>query len=167
MGLVGAAEEAGLNAATGGVGGTALGLVKRYWKPALVVIAALVIIAALAVHIGNDRHTRKERDGLQAWQTAVLAAVQHGMPPGTKVKPDDTIAAVQWLAGEREACVKALGDQSDALNRSKLEATAAQNSAVEAQKRAAQRDQDREATRAALTDPKRSTGLTAAEWGKL
>lgn len=167
MGVIGEVETVALNAATGGVGGTALALLKRYWKPALVVIAVLVIVGALVGHLGNDRHTRKERDGLAAWQTVMVAEIQRGMPKGTKVKSDDALAAVQWLIVDRASLQKQLDDQNAALVIANNQAQSAQNAVTTALSRAKERDQAREATRAALTDPKRHSGLTADEWGKL
>lgn len=167
MGVIEGVETAALNAATGGFGGSALALLKRYWKPALVVIAVLVIVGALVSHIASDRRTRNERDGLAAWQTVIVTELQRGMPKGTKVKSDDALAALQWLILDRAGLQKQLDDQNAALVIANSEAQSAQNAVTTALSRAKERDQAREATRAALTDPKRHSGLTAAEWGKL
>lgn len=167
VGVIGTVEETALGAATGGTGGAALALLKRYWKPLAVGLIVLGIAVAVLSHFANDRHTRKELANLQEWQKLVVATVQSGVPAKTKVDPDHAVVDLQWIISQKARAEKALADQSAALTKAKADAAAAQNNAVAARKQAKERDAALEATRAALTDPKRHSGLTAAEWGQL
>lgn len=155
--------------AAGGPVGAVIAFLKAYWKPLLLVIAAIIIAVTVISHFGNDRHVRKERDGLQNWQNMVLATVRAEVPAERRnaVTSSEVAAEIQWLGRERRTLAKALDDQSAALRVAQAKAASAQNGVTAALEGAKERDKARSALRGALTNPKRSTGLTAAEWGKL
>jgi hypothetical protein len=158
-------EGIALRAALRGIGG----FLKSHWKGIVVAIALAIIATVVASHFGNDRHVRKERDGLVTWQNALLGAVRAEIPPERRAKlnASEAISEIQWLGRERRTLEQVLADQTKAVRLAEAKAADAQNNVKAALFRAAERDKAREATRQAILDPKRSTGLKSSEWGKL
>lgn len=149
--------------AAGQVVATASGL--NWLKVAKV---AVPIIAALLAFLWL-RGVLNERAGLRQWQADMVSVVRAEVPAKRRATVTAGTAAdeVRWLGREYRVHAEALRIQSDKLVVAKGHAEAAQNEAAAARKRALQRNKDREATRGAILAPGRSTGLTAAEWGKL
>lgn len=139
--------------------------VKAAWSVAKWLVPLLVILG-LAIAL---RSANKDRGQLRKWQTTVVAAVAAETPLAIRktVTSSTAVENIQWLGRERRTHVAALETQSEQLRRAAAQANAAQNEAAIERKRAKERNSDREATRGRLLDPKRSQGLTAAEWGKL
>lgn len=131
-------------------------------KIAVPVIAALVAFLWL-------RGVLNERAELRQWRDTTVVAVRAEMPVArrAKVTANTAVGDIQWLGREYRTHAEALRIQSEKLVTAKKLAGAAQNEAATARKQAKERNRDREATRNAILAPARSTGLTAAEWGKL
>jgi hypothetical protein len=137
------------------------------WALPLAVIVGLGIY--VAVLKGELRHERKVSKGLSDWQSTMVAAVAAETPPAHRnhVGPSTAVGEVQWLGREYRTYRAAVERQNEQLRIAEGKATAAQKAAVEARGAAVQANSEREAIRQRLLDPKRSTGLTEAEWGKL
>lgn len=133
----------------------------------------LLLLAAVAIYIailrGDVRHLTKLNTALTNWQTDTVNVVRAEVPADRRklLDPSNAQDEIRWLGREYRTHAEALRIQSERLLIAKGKAEAAQKGVREALQQAAQRDKAREATRRALTDPKRSTGLTEAEWGKL
>lgn len=169
MGVVGAIEEVGLNAVTGGVGGTALALFRKYWKVGLVALAAIALVAIVAHHFMDYQRARKKRDNLQAWQNVIVLAVKAQSPLAVRKAITASTAAdqIRWLGHERATLEQALDAQSAALRIAEQHALAADTGYRQALSQATQRDQARQVTRKSLENPSRTTGVTAEEWSQL
>jgi hypothetical protein len=174
MGIVESVVEHEVEHAAGGaIAGAALGpagpvllFLKNHWK---LVVSAVVLIAlgvTIAVLKSENRHLTKQRDGLVSWQGVIVAAVAAEVPQERRKTVTSSTARdeIAWLGRERRTLAVALDDQSAKLRVAQAKAVAADNGVKEALERASGRDKAREAARHALIDPKRSTGLTEAEW---
>lgn len=139
--------------------------VKAAWSVAKWLVPLLVILG-LVIAL---RFADKDRDQLRKWQGVVVSAVAAEVPPAMRstVTSSTAVETIHWIGRERRTHVAALETQSAQLRRAAAQATAAQNEAAIERKRAKERNSEREGVRGRLLDPKRSSGLTAAEWGKL
>lgn len=138
-------------------------------KWAVPLLALLAIAIYIAVLKGDIRHLTKDRDQLLGWKNNMVAVVAAETPVERRntvtgsTAPDE----VRWLGREYRTHKQALDEQSAKLRAAADKATAAQNDAAEARKRAKDAQQGRDTLRRALNAPGRSTGLTEGEWGKL
>jgi hypothetical protein len=138
-------------------------------KWAVPLIALVAIGIYIAVLKGDVRSLTKQRNNLREWQADTVSVVRSEIPVERRaaLTPSGTADEIRWLGRELRTSSEALRLQSARLVEAKDKAQAAQNGVTEALRGAAQRDKGRAALRVRLTDPKRSTGLTADEWGKL
>lgn len=133
----------------------------------------LLALVGIAIYIfmlkADVRSLAKQRDNLQVWKTNMVQVVTAEAPAERRKSVDGNTAAdeVRWLGREYRTHRDALERQSAALRVAAGHAVAAQKDAAEARKQAKERRKGDDSTRRGLNDPKRATGLTEAEWGKL
>lgn len=146
---------------------------KVWW---LLPIGAAVVFGL--IERGEAMHQRKLDAGhvadiavMAKWQGAVMVEVNRGVcgePAKPKCAvpdahaPDQIRSFVDNLATERAAHDR----QSKALDAAKQDAAYAQGAAHVA-RQPTKAQHDREALRRQIGDPKRTTGLTPGEWGKM
>jgi hypothetical protein len=140
--------------------------IAKWAVPLAIAIGATIYILILQ---GELRHVRKVRDGLVTWQANTVATVAAEVPADRRksVTPSTAAAEIQWLGREYRTHAEALRIQSERLVIAAGKATAAQNAATEARKRAVQRNSARKGTQDALEAEGRSTGVTEFEWEQL
>ncbi|HEY1605637.1 MAG TPA: hypothetical protein VGF77_08550 [Allosphingosinicella sp.] len=132
---------------------------KIWW---IVPLGAALIFAL--IERGDARHWKKVSEGRGALIAAVTAEVDRGI--NGKSKPVDAPAYIRAFVDNVRTLDAALTRQTAALNAAKADANAHVAAAHDAAQ-PTQAQQQREAVRAKIVDPARTTGLTAEEWGKL
>ena len=150
--------------------------VQTAWRIAKIAVPALVI-AGLAVALLLTRSTldlrTNQRDALQLWQNGVVVAItaetvpadaQGRRPP---IDPATVETRIHGLGADILNLRNEIARQNEAITRARNEGEQRLQDAQRARQEAERRNAPREATRRALEQPSRSTGLTAAEWSQL